>query len=203
MPIFENNRIRVTLTESQATAWQNDRANILSRAMQILSNRSEAALMEKDTYSDDEYIAEGIEAFFSDHIVENFPDNCGELFMRLRGGYKIPQQWQPRILEAQEIAKSKSRQETITRGKKAIEFSTSNEKKYRHRFDKNDWKIEIIGDMPKQIGMCRFSFDGIEMIEATVKPHSTSAHVGLPKRWTGCRVTVVRLDEGSETTEPR
>ncbi len=48
-----------------------------------------------------------------------------------------------------------------------------------------------------------FSFQGIEMIEATVKPHSTSAHVGLPKKWTGCRVAVVRLDEGSKSTEPR
>ncbi len=43
-----------------------------------------------------------------------------------------------------------------------------------------------------------FSFQGHEVIEATVKPHSTSAHVGLPKKWTGCRVAVVRLDEGFE-----
>ena len=48
-----------------------------------------------------------------------------------------------------------------------------------------------------------FSFRGCEVIDATVKPHSTSAHVGLPKKWTGCRVAVVRLDEGSDTTEPR
>lgn len=43
-----------------------------------------------------------------------------------------------------------------------------------------------------------FSFKGYEVIEKTVKPHSTSAHVGLPVSWTGCRVAVVRLDEGSE-----
>lgn len=46
----------------------------------------------------------------------------------------------------------------------------------------------------------KFSLEGYELIEATVKPHSTSAHIGLPKKWTGCRVAVVRLDEGSETT---
>ncbi len=49
----------------------------------------------------------------------------------------------------------------------------------------------------------KFSLEGYELIEATVKPHSTSAHIGLPKKWTGCRVAVVRLDEGSESTKPR
>lgn len=44
-----------------------------------------------------------------------------------------------------------------------------------------------------------FSFKGYEVLEKTVKPHSTSAHVGLPISWTGCRVAVVRLDEGSES----
>jgi hypothetical protein len=40
-----------------------------------------------------------------------------------------------------------------------------------------------------------FSFKGYEVIERTVKPHATSAHVGAPKAWTGCRVAIVRLDE--------
>ncbi len=44
-----------------------------------------------------------------------------------------------------------------------------------------------------------FSFKGYEVIEKTVKPHSTSAHVGLPISWIGCRVAVVRLDERSES----
>lgn len=44
-----------------------------------------------------------------------------------------------------------------------------------------------------------FTFKGLEVIEATVKPHSTSAHVGLPKRWTGCRVAVVRLGAMNST----
>ncbi|MGP8322465.1 MAG: DUF2080 family transposase-associated protein [Methanosarcinaceae archaeon] len=30
------------------------------------------------------------------------------------------------------------------------------------------------------------------MIERTVKPHSTSAHVGLPKSWIGSRVAIVK-----------
>jgi hypothetical protein len=42
-----------------------------------------------------------------------------------------------------------------------------------------------------------FSFKGFEVLEKTVKPHATSAHVGLPKSWMGCRVAVVRLDEGA------
>ncbi len=39
-----------------------------------------------------------------------------------------------------------------------------------------------------------FSFTGLEVIEKTVKPHSTSAHVGVPKDWIGCSVAIVRLD---------
>jgi len=39
-----------------------------------------------------------------------------------------------------------------------------------------------------------FSFQGLEVIEKTVKPHATSAHVGLPISWIGCRVAIVRLD---------
>lgn len=201
MPIFENNRIRVTLTDEQSVAWNHDRAKILSRAMEILGNRSEAQCMESDVYSEEEYITEGISAFISDYIVEKFPDKCGEILMRMREGRRIPHQWAMGITAANALANSKPREEIIARGKKSIEFSLKTEKNYRHRFDKNDWKIEIVGDMPEQIGMCRyknFSFQGFEMIEAIVKPHSTSAHVGLPKKWIGCRVAIVRLD-GSET----
>ncbi len=46
-----------------------------------------------------------------------------------------------------------------------------------------------------------FSFRGYEVLEKTVKPHSTSAHVGLPISWTGCRVAVVRLDNRVTETE--
>jgi len=38
------------------------------------------------------------------------------------------------------------------------------------------------------------SFEGVEVIERTVKPHSTSAHVGVPISWIGCRVAIVKLD---------
>jgi putative transposon-encoded protein len=206
MTIFENNRIRVEITDEQSAAWNHDRAKILSRAMQILGNRSESQCMESDVYTDEEYIAEGISAFVSDYLVEKFPDNCGEILMRMRENRRLAPGMVRGIAGANAFANSKPRDEIINRGKKSIEYDIATEKNYRHRFDKNDWKIEIIGDMPEQIGMCRyknFSFQGVEMIEATVKPHSTSAHVGLPKKWTGCRVAVVRLDEGSESTEPR
>ena len=39
-----------------------------------------------------------------------------------------------------------------------------------------------------------FFFKGCEVIEKTVKPFSTSAHVGVPVSWIGSRVAVVRLD---------
>jgi hypothetical protein len=46
-----------------------------------------------------------------------------------------------------------------------------------------------------------FSFKGFEVIEKTVKPHATSAHVGVPVSWISCRVAVVRLTEGSEQSK--
>lgn len=205
MPIFENNRIRVDLTDEQSLAWNHDRAKILSHAMQILGNRSESQCLESDVYSEEEYITEGINAFVSDYIVEKFHDNCGEILMRMRENRRLAPGMIRGITAANAIANSKSREEIIDRGKKSIEFALKTEKSYRHRFDKNDWKIEIRGNMPEQIGMCRyknFSFQGFEVIETTVKPHSTSAHIGLPKKWTGCRVAVVRLDEGLETINP-
>ncbi len=67
-----------------------------------------------------------------------------------------------------------------------------------HEIEKYYRNLGVISTSPRKIVL-----EGFEMIEATVKPHSTSAHVGLPKKWTGCRVAVVRLDEGSESTEPR
>ena len=40
-----------------------------------------------------------------------------------------------------------------------------------------------------------FTFDGFEFVEKNAKPFGdNSAHVGVPKHWSGCRVAVVRLD---------
>ena len=52
--------------------------------------------------------------------------------------------------------------------------------------------IEKLGDssIPKH-----FSFDGYESIDRIVKPHATSAHVGVPKDWIGCRVAIVLLED--------
>jgi putative transposon-encoded protein len=48
----------------------------------------------------------------------------------------------------------------------------------------------------------KFTLHGYEVLEKTVKPHATSAHVGLPKNWIGCRVAVIRLDEGRNPPNP-
>lgn len=197
MKIFENKRIRVKLTDEQAGKFDNDRAKILSHAMVILGNQSELNHLNQDTYTDDEYIEAGLNAFFYDQLVESHPDNVGEIIYRLENNHRIPQRWAISISGAQAHAAAHERDEIIERGKQAIEFDQKIEKNYRGRFSKSDWNIEIIGDMPEQIGMCRyknFSFQGIEVIDATVKPHSTSAHVGLPRSWIGSRVSIVRLD---------
>lgn len=197
MRTFENKRIRVELTDEQAAKFDNDRAKILSHAMVILGNQSESKQLDKDEYTDDEYYENGTHAFFFDHLADQHPDNVGEIIYRLENNHRIPRRWAMSISGAQAHASSHTRDEIIERGKKAIEFDQKLEKKYRNRFNDSDWNIEIIGDMPEQIGMCRykhFSFQGTEVIDAVVKPHSTSAHIGVPKSWIGSNVSVVRLD---------
>lgn len=199
MPIFENKRIKVELTDEQAAKFDNDRALILSHAMKIIGNQSESQLMDQDTYTDEEYFNEGVHAYFFDRLAEEHPENVGEIIYRLENNHRISQRWSMSISGAHAHASSHTRDEIIDRGRQAIKYNQAIEKKYRSRFDKSDWNIKIIGDMPEQIGMCRFknfSFRGIEIIEATVKPHSTSAHVGVPKSWIGSEVAIVRLSNG-------
>jgi len=44
-----------------------------------------------------------------------------------------------------------------------------------------------------------FRFIGIEAIEAIPRASGNGAVTYVPKKWIGCHVVVVRLDEGSET----
>ena len=199
MKIFENKRIRVELTDEQAAKFDNDRALILSHAMKILGNQSESQLIDQDTYTDEEYFNEGVHAYFFDWLAEENPENVGEIIYRLENNHRIPRRWSMSISGAHAHASSHTQDEIIERGRQAIKSDLAIEKKYRSRFDTSDWNIEIIGDMPEQIGTCRFknfSFQGIEVIEATVKPHSTSAHVGVPKSWIGSKVAIVKLSKG-------
>ena len=47
----------------------------------------------------------------------------------------------------------------------------------------------------------RFSIDGEEVLDGTVKPFGNSAHVTVPKRWRGADVKVVRTSEPTGGTE--
>jgi len=48
MPVYENSRIRVTVSNEISARFDNSRALILSQAMVILGNRSEAGLLEAE-----------------------------------------------------------------------------------------------------------------------------------------------------------
>lgn len=48
----------------------------------------------------------------------------------------------------------------------------------------------------------RFEFFGLELIETTAKASGNGAVGYVPKAWTGSRLGIVRLDRGSESTEP-
>jgi len=41
-------------------------------------------------------------------------------------------------------------------GREILEKRAGDEKEYRQNKAKSEWQIEIIGDMPAQIGMCRY-----------------------------------------------
>lgn len=55
--------------------------------------------------------------------------------------------------------------------------------------------LERMAGKPSSSQKKDFSFKGYEVIEKTAKPHSTSAHIGVPISWVGCRVAVVRLSD--------
>lgn len=158
MKIYENTRIRVTLTEEQSQRFNHSRGEILSHAMAVLGNRSERAILETETISNEDVEQETIEELTYQYLSEHCRYNLNNVLMRMYGGYRMSEGMQADVSAAKMYARSAliNNPKLIEIGKKSLQLRANEEKRYRQSRANSNWKIEIIGEMPKQIGMCRY-----------------------------------------------
>lgn len=159
MKTYENARIRVTLTDEQSANFDDCRATILSHAMRILGNRSEVALLEQEKPTEREIRNEAFDILVHEHLQQYCRYNYGELVMRMMGGHRLSDGMHRDIENARAYATTEIERNPAPYIKQAVELWHERqqlEMRYRHRFADQEWNIEIIGDMPEQIGMCRY-----------------------------------------------
>lgn len=158
MKTYENARIRVTLTDEQSAKWNDRRDLILSHAMSVLGNRSEAAILETETVSDDEANESAIEELTYQYLSEHCRYNLAETLMRMNGGHRMSEGMSADVSAARTYARNEllNNPDFIELGRKSLMMRADDEKQYRRARGNSEWQIEIIGLMPKQIGMCRY-----------------------------------------------
>ncbi len=158
MKIYENARIRVTLTDEQSARFNDRRDLILSHAMRVLGHRSELSILATETVSDDEARTETMEILTYQYLSEHCRYNLGETLMRMNGGHRMSCGMSADV----DAAHAQARNELIENpalielGRKSLADKLNLDRKYSGRIASSEWQIEIIGDMPKQIGMCRY-----------------------------------------------
>ena len=157
MKTYENARIRVTLTDEQSQKWHDSRALILSHAMSVLGNRSEAKILETETVSDDEATVSAIEELTYQYLSEHCRYNLSETLMRMNGGHRMSEGMSADVSAARAYARNEllNNPSLVELGRKSLNLAAMHEKQYRAARGNSEWQIEIIGDMPEQIGMCR------------------------------------------------
>ena len=162
MQTFENGRIRVTLTDEQFDSFGGGRATILSHAMMVLGNRCEAALL--DSENEQPTGAEIIKTALDDIMIEYLSEHCrynvNETIMRYITARIMPQGMRREIESAIAYAQNElcenPKHTALSAARESLIRRIEDEKTYRKSRARCNWKIEIIGPMPEQIGMCRF-----------------------------------------------
>jgi hypothetical protein len=158
MKTYENARIRVTLTEEQSARFDDRRDIILSHAMSVLGNRAEAAILETETVSDAEATESAVEELTYQYLSEHCRYNLGETLMRMNGGHRMSEGMSADVSAARAYARNEllNNPSLVELGRKSLTLRAEDEKQYRRARGNSEWQIEIIGSMPKQIGMCRY-----------------------------------------------
>lgn len=158
--IYENAKIRVTLTDEQSLKFDDDRAFILSHAMRVLGNQSEVRLLTTETHNENDVEAAAINELTYAYLSEHHRYNMAETIMRMNGGHRMSQGMVADVEAAKMYARHEminNPERTITIGTRALELETDDEIQYRNRFANSTWDIQVIGEMPEQIGMCRYN----------------------------------------------
>lgn len=158
MKTYENARILVSLTDEQSAKYQDCRAEILSHAMSVIGNRSEAEILETEEISDDDATEATTEELIYQYLAEHCRYNLSETLMRLRGGHRMSEGMSADVSAAEAFAALELRNnpELLDIGRKILAAAAEREQKYRRSRANSEWNIEIIGPMPAQIGMCRY-----------------------------------------------
>lgn len=162
MKIYENSRIRVTLTDEQFEQFGGGRATILSHAMVVLGNRSEAALLdvENEQPIDAEIRTSALENIMVDYLAEHAHYNVNDILSRMMAGRIMSQGMERDIEIATAFATTELRENPnhpeLATARESLVRRIEDEKKYRKSRANSGWQIEIIGPMPTQIGMCRY-----------------------------------------------
>lgn len=159
MKIYENDRIRVKVTDEQSAAFDDNRALILSHAMRILGNRSEVALLEREEPTESEIVNEAFDIIFHEHLQQHCHYEYMSVVSRMNMGARMSDGMKRDIENARTYASSeieRNPEPYIEQARQLLDQEKQLELRYRHRFADQDWDIEIIGDMPDQIGLCRY-----------------------------------------------
>ena len=175
MQTFENDRIRVTVSDELAKQYDAEyiahlqgkqtpeqilRGLVLSDAMSILGNSSEAALLESEPITGQQIEDRAIELLTIQHLIEHCRYNVGETLMRMNGGHRMSLGMAADVDAANAWARNElrtNRTESMDLGKKSIMDERERNLRYRRaKSSREGFQIEIIGPMPSEIGLCRY-----------------------------------------------
>jgi len=158
MKKYENKKIRVMLTEAQSSKFCDDRATILSYAMRILGNRSEIKIAANEQQiAETEIYSYAYDALVYNYLAENTTCRLEDVLYRLHGGHRLPGRMASEVAAAMAFAKTELERNPNLLKSAADDLSKFGdaENKFRSAIANTDWRIEIIGDLPRQIGSCR------------------------------------------------
>jgi len=151
-----NNRLRITLPESEFEG----REHVLTTAMRVLGHRSEMNIPVPEP-TEEEIRDVAIENLTCMHLWEHCRYNPREAIMRMMGGHRMSGGMQADVGAARVWAHMKLRDNHtphFIEAKQQILERLYRDRRHHEMISTwcQNWKIEIIGAMPTQIGLCKY-----------------------------------------------
>jgi hypothetical protein len=151
-----NDRITVTLPESEFKGRQ----HTFTTSMRVLGHRSELRIPTPEPTTDEIY-AVAFEFLAYEYLVENCRYNLAETIMRLNGGHRMSEGMQSDVSAAQSLARVELRENPapyMAEAKRILHQKIEMDRQYHAMISGwcQNWKIEVTGTMPTQIGLCDY-----------------------------------------------
>jgi hypothetical protein len=151
-----NDRLRVTLPVSEFRGRQ----DVFAAAMRVLAHRLELQIPTPEP-TEAEIQEYAIENLTHEYLVEHCRYNVGETIMRMMGGHRMSEGMAADVEAARSAARRELRENPehhMNEARQQIQNNLDSDYQYHTSIARccQNWKIEIIGPMPTQIGMCRF-----------------------------------------------